>query len=230
MQRSSVVIQPQRSTSLLDQDRLPQLDAARTIAMFGIIWIHSARSAEMVPTIAKARFAVPFFVAAAVLMILRGFYSKPDRSLIRFTKTRLHRLALPFVAWTIVYLGLKLAKRIVAPDQANDFPGWEILFLGSAYHLWFLPYLIVVSLLVGYSARFVVRLQRPAFWGCLAAGAATGWACTPYPGSDLPWEGLHFMWLATPAVFSAYAIFFLLQCRRDWWQYGGWIQSFLPSF
>lgn len=224
MQRSSVIIQQSQSTSLLQQDRLPQLDAARVIAMFGIIWIHSARSTEMVPTMAKARFAVPFFVAAAVLMILRGFYAKPDRSLVRFTTTRLYRLGLPFVAWTIIYLLFKLAKRMVAPDQANDFPGWEILFLGSAYHLWFLPYLMIVSLLVGYSARFIVRVDQPALWGCAAATVAIGWACTPYPGHQLGWDGLHFMWLATPAVFSAYAIFWLLQCRRDWWRNRGLIQ------
>lgn len=224
MPRSSLIIQHQRSTSLLQQDRLPQLDAAKTIAIFGIIWIHSARSVEMMPAVAKGRFAVPFFVAAAVLMILRGFCTKPNRSLRRFTTTRLYRLGLPFIAWTIIYLLFKLAKQIVAPGQANDFPGWEILFLGSAYHLWFLPYLIVVSLLVGYSARFVVRVQRPALWGFAAATAALGWACTPYPGKQIPWDGLHFMWLATPAVFSAYAIFLFLQCRRDWWQHRSLIQ------
>ncbi len=224
MQPSTVIIQQQRSPSLLEQARLPQLDAAKTIAMFGIIWIHSAQSAEMVPTIAKARFAVPFFVAAAVLMILRGFYTKPDRSLIRFTTTRLYRLGLPFVAWTVVYLLFKLAKRIVAPDEANEFPGWEILFLGSAYHLWFLPYLIVVSLLVGFSARYVVHVQRPVLCGCVAAFVGIAWACTPYPAHQLPWDGLYFMWLATPAVFGALAIFLFLQCRQDWWQYKGPIQ------
>ena len=214
-----------RATSPLEQTRLTSLDAARTVAIFAIVWIHTPRSDAMIPTIAIGRFAVPFFVAAAVLMMLRGFASKPDRSLAQFARSRAQRLAIPFVAWTVIYLLFKLAKRVIAPDQPNDFPGWEILFQGSAYHLWFLPFLIFVSLFVACTAKPVIGIRHTCFAGVLAALVALRLAITPFPGQHLAWDGLSFMWLALPAVFAAYAVFLFLRADVDWWRHEPVIRS-----
>ena len=56
-----------------------------------------------------------------------------------------------------MYLAFKLVKKTLAPEQPNDFGGWEMLIWGGAYHLWFLPFMLLVSLAVFPAVRLVSR-------------------------------------------------------------------------
>ena len=48
------------------------MDAARIVAVLAIVWLHTPRSQPMLPTVSLSRFAVPFFVSAAVFLMLKG--------------------------------------------------------------------------------------------------------------------------------------------------------------
>ena len=180
--------------------RLAGLDSARVVAVFAIVWIHTPRSAALQSTTTLGRFAVPFFVATTVLLIVKGLAEQPRRALLPYTRNRTRRLLLPFAAWTLIYGLLKLAKKWLAPQQPTDLPGWEAVFLGSAYHLWFLPFLWAVCLIAFPTARWVMARNRDEVAAAVALALGIALGLAPSPARSLPWEGVGFMWLALPAA------------------------------
>ncbi len=196
-------------------DRRVGLDAARVLGVYAIVWIHAVRSEVLAPTIVLGRFAVPFFVATAVMLVIHGLAEQPSRSLREYGQTRTRRLLLPFAAWTLVYWLLKLLKKTLVPGEPNDFPGWEMILLGSAFHLWFLPFLWAVSLAVFACGRWVMAGGRQEI------AAAASWALgiviclAPAPTAALPWDGLWYMWLALPAACWSFALSLLLLPTSD---------------
>lgn len=185
---------------------LPWLDAGRILAACGVIWIHTPRSEPLTSSVALGRFAVPFFVGTSVLLVVRALQRDVHRDLLPYARGRTERLIYPFVGWSLIYLLFKLAKKWVAPDQPNDLPGWEAIFLGTAYHLWFLPFLWAVSIVSFLVARW--SLTREAQRLCLVAGVAFGSliAWLPYPADTTGGDATYFMWLALPAVCWSFAL------------------------
>ncbi len=189
-------------------DHLPWMDTVRVLAALAVVWIHTPQSPELQRSVALGRFAVPFFVGASVLLILRRVRRDPRRPWSEFAIQRLRRIGLPFVAWSLLYLALKLVKKWAAPQQPNDFPGWEATLLGTAYHLWFLPFLLVVSLAVFGVGQVVYRRSwtAPAIGLSLLLGLGIAQVAPPAVGPA--WEPLTFMWLALPG--AAWSLAFAL--------------------
>ncbi len=113
---------------------------------------------------------MPFFVLAAVFFVFEGLRRRPERAFLPYVRSRLTRLYLPFLAWSGIYLLFKLAKAVVLPEQPNEFPGLSILWAGSFYHLWFIPFILVVSLLAFLLAKGT--LGRPRLECCVGIAAA----------------------------------------------------------
>lgn len=145
------------------------VDAVRIVAMYGIVWLHAVRSDTLEGAKALGRFAVPFFVFAAVFFVFEGIRRQAQRSFAQYVRSRLVRLYLPFLAWSGIYLLFKLGKAAALPEQANDFPGLSILWAGGFYHLWFIPFILVISLLGFLVAKGT--WQRPALERCVALAA-----------------------------------------------------------
>jgi peptidoglycan/LPS O-acetylase OafA/YrhL len=164
--------------------RWATFDLARLIAAYGVVWLHAGRLPSLEASTAAGRFAVPFFVFATVFFVFDGLRRRPWLGFGQYAWSRLVRIYLPFLAWSGIYLALKLAKAAVLPEQENVFPGWSVLWTGSFYHLWFLPFILVVSLAAFALGKAV--LGCPAADGalvvaCLAAGLL--WALMPAPAS-----------------------------------------------
>ena len=234
---SSARTRPQ--TSKLDKTvcanpRLPGLDPMRVVAAYAVIWIHTPQSEELRASVAFGRAAVPFFLGTSVLLLLRSLANQlstrsPDdvHSNVRFApfvRGRCQRLLLPFAAWSAIYLALKVVKKWLAPHQPNDFPGSEALIVGTAYHLWFLPYLFAVSLLCFLAGRAALHSGRTTLSATLAFGLGVACVATPCPYALYLPEAVTFMWLATPGVLWAYALAILyvqtprtrFQAFEDW--------------
>lgn len=160
--------------------RWATFDLARLIAAYGVVWIHASRLPGLETTKAVGRFAVPFFVFATVFFVFDGLRRRPWLGFGQYALSRLVRIYLPFLAWSGIYLAFKLAKAAVLPEQQNDFPGWSFLWAGSFYHLWFLPFILVVSLAAFALGKAVLgrpAAERALAGACLAAGLA--WALVP---------------------------------------------------
>lgn len=123
------------------------LDAAKFFAAIGVIWIHACRSTELASLSQMARFAVPFFAVAATYSLVRSI-AKKQPTWIQFAIQKWTRLYLPFLIWSIGYLLFKLGKRYCLPDQECALPSWELCWVGGAYHLWFIPFLVISSLVL----------------------------------------------------------------------------------
>jgi surface polysaccharide O-acyltransferase-like enzyme len=155
--------------------RWPLVEIARWIAIYAIIYLHSVRSEDLIASTSLTRFAVPFFVAACVFFVFQGVEHKPGRTLLQYAAGRLLRIYVPFLGWCGIYAAFKLIKGVFLPDQPNEYTtGIEILWEGTFYHLWFLPFIVLVSLVsfvVAKAVRAVESLRWPIAVGSLAAGA-----------------------------------------------------------
>ena len=86
------------------------------------------------------------------------------------------RIYVPFLAWSGIYLAFKGGKALLLPGQPNDFPGVDLLWLGSFYHLWFMPFVLLVTLAVFCLARIAAGDRAREFgllFVALIAGVAT---------------------------------------------------------
>jgi peptidoglycan/LPS O-acetylase OafA/YrhL len=173
------------------------LDAARLLGALAIIWIHAAASTSNV----LGRFAVPFFTCVGILLVVEKGRREPLAAWPRWALARARRLYLPFLAWSAVYLAFKVVKKGLAPEQANDFGGWEMLVWGGAYHLWFLPFMLVASV-TAFPMASLAGNRRPARVALAAvAGAAAVWiALLPCPGQWPVDHSARWLWAALPSA------------------------------
>lgn len=102
----------------------------------GIVWCH------MNPP--KGLFVLSplpmFLVLTSVLAV--GSLQRSGRQ--RFLSSRLRRIAVPWVAWSIFYMFVNMAlhrdwRGPLMPDSALSF------LIGSTIHLWFLPFVLLIS-------------------------------------------------------------------------------------
>jgi surface polysaccharide O-acyltransferase-like enzyme len=186
--------------------RLALLEVARWIAIYAIVWLHAVRSDILRPSTVLTRFAVPFFVGACVYLVFQSVYRNPQRTFIGYGWSRFLRIYVPFLGWSAVYLGFKALKSVSLPDQPNEYPqGLEVLWTGTFYHLWFMPFILLVSLAAFLVAKMVSKVEAlrwPVAIGSLAAGVAlTVPAVTDAIGSnDSSWQ---YVVDAIPAMFWA---------------------------
>ena len=138
----------------------------RLIAMFAVIVLHTAspllfayKGASLQDWLvgdiynALVRFAVPVFVMITGALLLHRGYELGD-----FLKKRIGRLILPFIFWSLVYVGYQLYNEEIA--FTSDV--WADLKLvlhelqtGSFYHLWYVYLLIGLYLFIPVLSKFV---------------------------------------------------------------------------
>lgn len=153
----SVAIGASRATT-----RLALLDAARLFAAIGIIWVHAAQSDLGLLLYPIGTFGVPFYICIALLFMTRSLTRQPHLPLARYVGSRFTRVYVPFLAWTAIYVLLAEAKTILS-HQTFEVPPWTVMYAGGQQHLWFLPYLMVVSIIGAVLVRLLEHrgtLQR----------------------------------------------------------------------
>jgi surface polysaccharide O-acyltransferase-like enzyme len=188
--------------------RLVWFDAARLMAAYSIVWIHTPRSAELAPWTVLGRFAVPFFTAAAVFFVIDGLHRQPQRGFAKYAIGRFQRIYVPFLAWCAIYLAFKAAKSRLLPDQPNDFPGISALWRGTFLHLWFMPFILVTSLVTFIAARAIIRRPNWQWFTCclaLLGGLELALIAPPQWIAKDPGFGL-LIWQTLPAVCWGWAL------------------------
>ena len=154
---------------------MPGLDLARLAAAYAIVWLHAPHLAALDGSRAIGRFAVPLFVMITILMVFESLGRNPQQRIGPYARSRFIRLYLPFMAWNGIYIAFKLIKGRLLPGEPNAYPGVEVLWAGACWHLWFLPFILVVSLLAFAVAGqyFPGRIVRRDGWppACSAVGA-----------------------------------------------------------
>ncbi|WP_036477628.1 acyltransferase [Myxosarcina sp. GI1] len=128
--------------------KLLGIDLFRGLAVFAVIILHTDEGVDILPTawswvVKFSFFAVPFFLATAFYLSTRKLYYFNNKY--KFS-SRLYRLLIPYICWSIFYLVYKTAKYFAAGESdriINLFsdPVGLFFFGGAAFHLYFLPLL-----------------------------------------------------------------------------------------
>lgn len=153
--------------------RMFGIDLARFLAALAIVLYHTPRSAGLVKDVSMiGRFSTPLFSLLAAFFLVRHFRLKGAATAAPYLGLRARRLLIPFAAWSVIYLGARVINLAMfgtvsdlswvfdmsaalwrSPDVSTflDFMsanrGWTLLWAGTDYHLWFLPFLFTVSVL-----------------------------------------------------------------------------------
>ena len=186
--------------------RMEGVDAARAVAAVAVIAVHSVESKQLAVVGAFGLFAVPFYAVLAMYLQASSFRRDPGRSVYRHLAGRLRRLYVPFLAWSAIYLVVRNLKHDLLGDGLAVWPQVSDLWVGTAHHLWFLPFLTVMTIASAAIAPACAR-SKAVRWGVAGAAAAIGivLAMTPRPA----WldyahagEGYLFLqsWRALPAA------------------------------
>jgi len=139
--------------------RNASLDALRVLSLAGIITLHVAgggfndNKALAFVLDELSRFAVPAF------FILSAYFWKPAEleAPLRLTLRVASRVLPAFLLWTSIFVLLRQLQHLDRP--ATDYsPGGLLPLLwtgGPAFHLWFLPALVVSTAMVGFAGRYL---------------------------------------------------------------------------
>jgi surface polysaccharide O-acyltransferase-like enzyme len=159
--------------------RAEGLDALKGVAVFAVVAIHALstgvadlRARPVVVAGGLLTWSVPAFMALAAAFAAREV---PGRALVR----RLRRLLPHYLAWSVAYVAL---ARVLGGGAwtrlRHTGPASVVLFGGAWYHLYFLPALVQVLLLLPVLRWVAARPARlwpflVAAGGLLAAGPFT---------------------------------------------------------
>ena len=155
---NAILILQCKNGSMKDQfdrkETITWVDLIRVAAIFLVVVIHVSGQLTnawgKIPTeqwiIADvyggiARIAVPlFFMISGYLLLPRS------ESLSVFYTKRMPRILIPFVAWSLIYLGWYCGNH---PNTCTPSLIWDLLLVqGTYYHLWFLYSLISIYLIL----------------------------------------------------------------------------------
>jgi len=121
-----------------------------------------------------AIWTVPVFLMVSGVLLLDN---RRDESAIDFYKKRMHRIGVPVVFWTVVYI---VARRYIGHEQLTPrYVGWLIFTVTPYYHLWYLLMIPGVYLLTPPLRVFVRRANRKQ--RVLAIAVILGLAIVYYP-------------------------------------------------
>ena len=213
---------PARASSrrLCQSGRLEGLDGARFVAVCAVAFLHSADSPELKAVRALGTFGVPFFIFASLYIQAPSLERSPGRSLLDYFFSRARRLLLPFVAWNLIYYAALVGKHVLISGT-----GWPSIdrnwtWVGAAYHLWFLPFLMLVTACTAVLHRLCAG-RAWSWWsvvvGCGLGGIFLSFVPRPQviadPIASVPGYFLLQGWKALPSVFFGTSLAWALSRR-----------------
>jgi peptidoglycan/LPS O-acetylase OafA/YrhL len=156
--------------------RNEQIDVVRLFAAASVVFVHASKSPALVPWCHALRFAVPFFLFASLYFQSLSLRRKPDRPLQEYIWARIKRLYLPFLAWSVIYLGARDIKHLALLNLGAIEFHYTMLWAGTAYHLYFLPLLLAFSIVLATAHWGLLRHNRVWRWPLIAVAIAAGLA------------------------------------------------------
>ena len=197
---SAATIQPGASRK---GTRLPAVDCLRYLAALAVIGWHTPERLEDARYHGLVTWAVPCFAAMAIYWLTIDLQRHPDQKYGVYLRKRVLRIGLPFLAWSLIYLAVRDIERVWIKHESAVALTWSTLWTGTAHHLWFLPFLIIVSAVFFLPLQWTVR--RPHARAVLCAVAVLLGFCLALIPS--PFDGNQYLllqtWWALPAALWA---------------------------
>jgi hypothetical protein len=180
--------------------RLANVERLRLVAMYEIVAFH----------VSERRLPIIAGLGLPVFLLLNNAFNctlterMGERA---FLHTKVSRLLLPWLLWSLVYLGLQLLERTRHAEPLTAGFSWWMLVGGTYNHLWFVPFALFGSLLMAGAQPATRRLPHA---GVVATALALGAALTCWgawllgPGS-IQWPVLQWLF-ALPALPLGFAL------------------------
>jgi fucose 4-O-acetylase-like acetyltransferase len=125
------------------KDRNVLIDGTKLLLAFSVVFMHLVPNEPQLELISQPllTFTVPFFFTIALYFF--GHKVRKNSEL-RLAELNLERLLLPYCAWTVIYLALRMFKyRSNLAELQLGSPLEVALYGGAALHLYFLPFLLL---------------------------------------------------------------------------------------
>lgn len=139
------------ATPLVASERIIGYDLIRAFAALGVIWVHAGRSQPWndLDLSAAGAWGTSYLnlIAGFFTVIMLHKHMSAGKGLGSFTRHRLWRIGAPFVIWSGLYLLARLVNYAVFGKVSSFEWTWSALYYGTTYHLWFLPYLLCITLI-----------------------------------------------------------------------------------
>jgi peptidoglycan/LPS O-acetylase OafA/YrhL len=139
------------------------------------------------------------FDAFVILSVALSLHSAQRKDFGPFARQRALRILTPWLLWSVFYLAIRALREGPGAALSLSDPNW--LMVGGEIHLWFLPFILVTSLLTFAASRLPLAGSNQALWaGLTALAIAVGCLCYFIEQHHLlptPWT----QWsLAAPAI------------------------------
>lgn len=231
---STLEVEPSKAVDAVEfTTRNETIDVVRLVAAVGIIYIHAIRSPALDASRNLFRFAVPFYLFASLFYQAQSLRRKTSKTFLEVAWGRVKRLYVPFLAWSVVYLLARDLKHISMLGIGSVGLNVGMLWKGVEYHLWFLPYLLIWSLVLTALDRGLLRRWSVLRWPVIVVSIAAGLvvALSPMPSSwdetfDNPTYAYVQFWRAFPAASWAlgFALFMTARSADAWVpRWVGWL-------
>lgn len=158
-------------------ERIVGFDIVRAIAAIGVIWIHAGRSPfwndhNLGPA---GSWGTAFLNSLAGFFVVFALQRRADRGMLAFAGHRIWRVYGAFVVWSLIYLAARGVNFLAFQKRSMIQWDWDLFFFGTTYHLWFLPYLLIITLatlpLVSWALRSRPRMVGVSVLLVVAASA-----------------------------------------------------------
>ncbi|CAN5652450.1 acyltransferase family protein [soil metagenome] len=192
------------------------VDVVRLLAAAGVVFVHACQSEAIDPWRNMFRFAVPFYLFASLYFQSLSLRRNPQRTLPQYVAGRFSRLYVPFLLWSLIYLLAHDSKRLLFGSQPVSLRP-SVLWTGTEYHLWFLPFLMLASIVLAIIHRTLLQHHLRLRWLAIfiAIGCGVAFALAPMPAAGIETIAdftnvYSHWWRAAPAACWAMAFAWLM--------------------
>lgn len=180
------------TSGFFGRTRHEALDSARLLATLGVIWTHVTEvQGQSYGSSALGRFGTSYYILLAIFFSVRSRIARPFEPMSLVIKTRMRRLMVPFLLWSVVYALLYIRYGLSIHSSFQEIALWWGPLAGTARHLWFLPFAAFAGIVASLVTPRLMAMTVPVlctlfvlgsvFWYWLFDGVI-------FFALDRPWE------------------------------------------
>jgi len=159
--RADLILRAMAATETHRPVYFPLQDLLRLLAVIGVVWLHVTYHGALIGWAELGRFAVPFFAGSGVYLAYGALWRHGYVSMLPYARARFRRVYLVFLAWSVIYLGVRWANALLISRTGSVHTTLiDFFWNGEAFHLWFLPFIFLATI----GAFALAKLVRAAPW------------------------------------------------------------------